>query len=100
VLVVGVDAVGALHVYVPWAGAASVPLAAGADVSLPGSLVLDDAPGTEHLGVLITPEPLILEAVERAIVNARSAGAPLAAALAAVELPGSQHWFELAKEDR
>jgi hypothetical protein len=68
-LVLDLDGRGATSVLHPYGAAASAPVAAGQRDFLPGSVVLDDAPGPEFLVAVFSPRPLeaapLLEALRR-----------------------------------
>ena len=57
-LVLELDGRGGATVFHPFEGTASAPLAAGQRDFLPGSVELDDAPGTEWLFAVFSPRPL------------------------------------------
>jgi hypothetical protein len=68
-LVLDLDGRGDASVLHPFGAAASAPLAAGDRGFLPGSVVLDDAPGPEVLVAVFSPRPVdaapLLEALRR-----------------------------------
>jgi len=68
-LVLDLDGRGEASVLQPYGAGASAPLAAGQRDFLPGSVVLDDAPGPEFLVAVFSPRPLeaapLLEALRR-----------------------------------
>ncbi len=57
-LVLELDGRGMASVFHPFGGGASVPLPAGQREFLPGSVVLDDAPGPEWIFAVFSPRPL------------------------------------------
>ncbi len=57
-LVLELDGRGAASVFHPFGGEASAPLPAGQRDFLPGSVVLDEAPGPEWLFAIFSPRPL------------------------------------------
>ncbi|MDY7231872.1 DUF4384 domain-containing protein [Hyalangium rubrum] len=57
-LVLELDGRGAASVFYPYGAATSAPLGAGQREFLPGSVVLDDAPGPEWLLAVFSPRPL------------------------------------------
>jgi hypothetical protein len=65
-LVASVDGAGQATVYFPFGGTSSAPIAAGHN-ELPGSIVLDAAPGPERVFAVLTLEPLSSELVLRAL---------------------------------
>jgi hypothetical protein len=91
VLLVGIDAEGNVTAYHPWDGTQSATLSGGIDVPLPGSLVLDDAPGAELFVGFFTPTPLALTRVREAVHAAGPPRERLSPAWAAgLDLPGSR----------
>lgn len=92
---VGVDANGAVAAYHPYGGERSVEVPVGREHLLPGSLVLDDAKGVEHLVGLFSDTPLSLAEVRAAITAARVDGATSGEPTLA--LPGSHRWVVLRK---
>lgn len=56
-LVLELDGRGAASVFYPYGSATSAPIAAGQREFLPGSVVLDDAPGPEWLLAVFSPRP-------------------------------------------
>ena len=75
VMIASVDATGVMTIYYPYDGAQSEPIA-GERVALPGSIVLDDAPGPERVYALLTDAPLsaavVKQALERVVASGRS----------------------------
>jgi hypothetical protein len=57
-LVLELDGRGAASVFYPYGATTSAPLAAGQRDFLPGSVVLDDAPGPESLFAVFSPRPI------------------------------------------
>ena len=72
-LVVSMDGAGKLSVYHPFEGTASAPLGNDPRVELPGSVVLDRAPGPERIFAVFSDEALSAAAV-RAAVDRAAAG--------------------------
>ncbi len=66
-LVVSVDGAGKLNVYHPLEGAASAPLGADPRVELPGSIVLDRAPGPERIFAVFSDEALSTDVVRASV---------------------------------
>lgn len=62
-LVASIDGAGAVSIYFPYGGDASAPLDPGERVELPGSIVLDTAPGPERMFALFSDEPIEAAAV-------------------------------------
>jgi hypothetical protein len=73
-LVASIDGAGNATIYYPYGAAASEPIA-GPRVELPGSIVLDAAPGPERVFALLSDEPLASAAV-LAELRAIGAGGP------------------------
>lgn len=74
VLVVSVDGTGKASVYYPFGGAKSAPIAPQGLSELPGSVVLDAAPGPERLFALFSDAPLETAAVTRTLEALGSRG--------------------------
>lgn len=74
-LVVGVDAGGAVTVYHPFGGARSAELGADGRVEVTGSITLDDRPGPERLFALLSRQPIALGAVKPALDELAAGGA-------------------------
>jgi len=64
VLVVSIDGAGASTVYYPYGGAASAAVTAQGRIELPGSIVLDAAPGPECVFALFSDEPIEAATIE------------------------------------
>jgi hypothetical protein len=62
-LVASIDGAGAATIYFPYDGIESALLPAGDRVELPGSIVLDAAPGPERVFALFSDEPIAAAAV-------------------------------------
>ena len=73
-LIASIDGAGHATIYYPYGAAKSEPIA-GARVELPGSIVLDAAPGPERVFALLSDEPLASAAV-LAELRAIGAGGP------------------------
>jgi hypothetical protein len=95
---VGIEESGKVSAYYPFAGDRSVRLAAGVDLPLAGSLVLDEAPGGEVFLGLFSPEPLTFDAVVRAIREAQGTGPAWPESLRSIGLPGQHHWLVIHKK--
>ncbi len=57
-LVASIDGGGAVSIYFPYGGSQSEALEAGERVELPGSIVLDAAPGPERMFALFSDQPI------------------------------------------
>jgi hypothetical protein len=73
-MIASVDGAGNASIYFPYHGARSGPVA-GERVELPGSIILDDAPGPERLFAVFSDEPISADVVRRALEEIRGAGA-------------------------
>ena len=77
-LVASIDGAGAVTVYFPYGGSASAPLDAiapgAARVELPGSIVLDAAPGPERVFALFSDRPIETAEVARQLRAIGAAG--------------------------
>jgi len=96
-LVASVDGRGGVSVYFPFGGAASAPLQGPGPQALPGSVVLDDAPGPERVFALFSPEPFTVERARAALEALGRAGPEqirAARALAGVTQDQRTLWFE------
>jgi hypothetical protein len=74
-LIASIDGRGATSIYYPAAGVASAPVPAAARLELPGSIVLDDAPGPERMVALWSARPLPADAVTAALAAIGAGGA-------------------------
>ncbi|MFL5442073.1 MAG: hypothetical protein ACJ79W_23225 [Myxococcales bacterium] len=92
---VGVLPSGEVVAYHPYGGTKSVPIAGGREITLPGSLVLDESKGIEYFGGLFSPEPLALEEVRTAVRRALERDSALPAQ--GLDLPATQHWIVIRK---
>jgi hypothetical protein len=89
VLVGSVDGAGQANIYYPYDGRESVRVAAGRRLEVPGSIVLDRAPGPERLFAVFSRAPLSVERV-RAALQQLAAGGPEAIRQAReLPLPGT-----------
>jgi len=73
-LVASIDGAGRATIYHPYGGTRSAR-AEAAPTELPGSIVLDDAPGPERVFALVSETPLETTVVERALVELGAHGA-------------------------
>jgi hypothetical protein len=97
-MLVGLDGgTGTVTMYYPSAGTQSVALAAGAEVPLPNSLVLDESSDSEYFLGLFTPEPASLTEVSRALTQAWQQNGQSPAGLRAAVLPGHAEWIIVRK---
>ncbi len=74
VLVASIDGAGTVSIYFPYGGSESAPLPAqaGARSLLPGSIVLDSAPGPERMFAIFSDEPI---AADQVVDQLRAIGA-------------------------
>jgi hypothetical protein len=87
-LVVGVQAAGAVTVYHPFAGATSVALDARAGrLEVEGSVVLDDRTGPERVFALLGRAPIALDSVRAALAGLAAGGAAAVRATAHLDVP-------------
>lgn len=100
-LLFGVSQTGMVSAYFPFGGSKSQPVDVGAEIPLPGSLVLDESPDTEFIGAIFSAEPLSLSTVAARVQDALAAtsadGTLDLATLRALPLDGAVHWIELQK---
>lgn len=66
-LLVSVDGAGRINVYFPYDGSQSGTIATGKPTELPGSIVLDNAPGPERIFALYSKTPLLRADLESAL---------------------------------
>lgn len=91
-LVISVDGSGAVSVYHPASGtqSAALPDAGQAPVELPGSIVLDAAPGPERIWALFSREPLRREDVEPVLRTLAAKGPDAVRATRVLPVPAAQ----------
>jgi hypothetical protein len=75
VLIASVDGAGQVNIYYPFHGEASVLASGPGAISVPGSIVLDAAPGPERLFVIYSARALPAIAVRSALAPTAAAGA-------------------------
>jgi hypothetical protein len=76
VLIASVDGAGQINIYYPYGGESSARVDERATVSVPHSIVLDQAPGPERLFALFSREPISARVVRQALAGTAAAGAP------------------------
>jgi hypothetical protein len=76
VFIASVDGAGQANVYFPFHGEASVKVDAKGTVSVPDSIVLDEAPGPERIFVIHSKSPVQAETVRAALATVAVGGAP------------------------
>ena len=75
VLIASVDGAGQVNIYYPFHGEASALTSGQGAISVPGSIVLDAAPGPERLFVIYSARALPATAVRAALAPTAAAGA-------------------------
>jgi hypothetical protein len=75
VLIASVDGAGQVSIYFPFHGEASAPVDGRTSISVPGSIVLDEAPGPERLYVIYSERPIEARAVRHALARTAAGGA-------------------------
>jgi hypothetical protein len=75
VLIASVDGAGQVSIYYPFHGEASAPIDGRSAVAVPGSIVLDRAPGPERIYVIYSDHPVQARAVRAALVGTAAGGA-------------------------
>ena len=101
VLIASVDGAGQVNIYYPFHGEASVLASGQGAISVPGSIVLDAAPGPERLFAFYSARPLAAVAVRAALVPTAAAGAVAIRATREVPIDGAvQASLLFEKEDR
>jgi len=99
-LLTGIESSGEVSAYFPFGGSSSEQLAAGAETTLPGSIVLDASPDTEYLLAIFSPTPIHLAEVTQAVAAVRSESRLSPLELPALErlgVPGHHHWIVVRK---
>lgn len=96
-LVASVDGSGKATVYFPYGGTRSGAIDA-APVDLPGSIVLDRAPGPERIFALFSTAPVEAETVTRALTTLGARGGDAIRAAHALDVPGVGHQATLVFE--
>jgi hypothetical protein len=102
-LVVSIDGAGQVSVYHPFQGARSAPLQAAPRVELPGSIVLDRAPGPERVFAVFSDEALSTAAVREPLERMAAGGPERIRREGALPLAGTEQasfLFEKAESPR
>lgn len=99
-LIASVDGAGHTTIYYPYGGRGSGRLAAEPRVELPGSIVLDDAPGPERVFALFSERPLSAGEVEAATRAIAAGGADAIRRRRALDLPAAQTSLLFEKVER
>jgi hypothetical protein len=89
-LVVSVDGAGKVSVYHPFEGALSAPLGTDPRVELPGSIVLDRAPGPERVFALFSDAPLSAAAARESLERIAAGGPERIRRAHELPLPGTE----------
>lgn len=89
VLVASVDGAGKANIYYPYGGARSARLAPGRRLDVPGSILLDRAPGPERLFAIFSREPLSGDAVRAALESLAAGGEAAIRQARELPLPGT-----------
>ena len=95
-LIMSVDGAGAVSVYEPFDGKESAPIS-GPRVEIPGSVVLDRAPGPERIYALFSDAPISTESVKPPLAAVGQRGPPAIRAGGILGVPGASElstWFE------
>ena len=77
VLIASIDGAGQANIYYPFRGEASGEVDPKGTVSVPGSIVLDQAPGPERLFFIHSERPIQAQAVRELLVELGAGGAPM-----------------------
>jgi hypothetical protein len=75
VLIASIDGAGQVNVYYPFHGEASIEVDPQGTVSVPGSIVLDRAPGPERIFVIHSKRPVLAKTVRDALAELGAGGA-------------------------
>ena len=89
VLIASVDGAGQVSIYYPYRGESSARVDERATVSVPHSIVLDQAPGPERLFALFSREPISARVVRQALAGTAAAGAPAIRATRQLAIDGT-----------
>jgi hypothetical protein len=89
VLIVSVDGAGQVNIYFPFHGEVSAPVDGRTSVSVPGSIVLDEAPGPERLYVIYSERPIEARAVRHVLARTAAGGAPAIRSTVHLPIEGS-----------
>jgi hypothetical protein len=89
VLIASVDGAGQANVYYPFHGEASIAVDPRGTVSVPGSIVLDEAPGPERIFVIHSEKPIPAEAVRAALGKLGAGGAGVIRSVRHLPLAGT-----------
>jgi hypothetical protein len=89
-LIVSIDGTGKVSVYHPFDGAVSASLGPEPRVELPGSIVLDRAPGPERVFALFSDGPLSAAAVRASLQRMSAAGGAGIRGAVELALPGTE----------
>jgi hypothetical protein len=101
VLIASVDGAGQANIYYPFHGEASGEVDPKATVSVPGSIVLDQAPGPERLFFIHSAAPLRADLVRAALVKLGKGGATMIRGTQRLPLAGTlQSTLLFEKEER
>ena len=102
-LLVGIDQLGEVSAYHPFAGERSAPQRAGVGIPLPGSLVLDDSTDAEFFLGIFSRDPIEVSSVRAAVAQLRESLGPNETLTLSVlddrlALPGSRQWVVIERE--
>jgi len=86
-LVASIDGAGAVSVYYPYGGTESAPLPPDARVELPGSIVLDAAPGPERLFAVFSDAPIASAGVAEQLRSIAAGGADAIRGMHTLDVP-------------
>jgi hypothetical protein len=100
VLIASVDGAGQVNIYYPFHGEASVPTSGQGAISVPGSIVLDAAPGPERLFVIYSARALPAGAVRAALAPTAAAGAAAIRGTGRAPIEGTVQASLLFEKDR
>jgi hypothetical protein len=86
-MIASVDGAGQTNIYFPFRGERSQPIDGRQRVAVPGSIVLDHAPGPERLFVIYSAQPLEARIVRAALARSAAGGGSAIRAARRLELP-------------
>ena len=89
VLIASVDGAGQVNVYYPFGGESSAPINGHTALAVPGSIVLDRAPGPERLFALFSATPLEARVVRSVLARTATGGPSAVRAAGRLAIPGT-----------
>jgi hypothetical protein len=101
VLIASIDGAGQANIYYPFHGETSIEVDPEGTVSVPGSIVLDQAPGPERIFVLHSGKPIRAQTVRDVLAKVAAGGAPMIRGVQRLPIEGTvQSTLLLEKQER